>query len=176
MPERRAACSRKRSTIADRRAANDKETRFKSIANSLNVSDVVVIATRGTASASEMVANGLVADARVTIVGDRTFGKPVGQIGLEFCKRILRPTAFKTSNALDSGDFFDGLPVNCAAADDLNVAIGAATDPNVVTALAFLNTGACPVTSSLPGAADKAAGARRGAASGSHRTALARVR
>ena len=142
---------------AARGPANNKETRFQSIANSLNVSDVVVIATRATASASEMVANGLVTDARVTLIGGRTFGKPVGQIGLEFCQKILRPTAFKTSNSLDFGDFFDGLPANCAAEDDLNVAIGAASDPNVVAALAFLNTGACPVTSSLPGGAGSAA-------------------
>ena len=142
---------------AARAPANDREARFQSIANSLNVSDVVVIATRVTASASEMVANGLVTDARVTIVGERTLGKPVGQVGLEFCQKILRPTAFKTVNSLDFGDFFDGLPANCAVADNLNVAIGAASDPNVVAALAFLNTGACPVTSSLSGGADRAA-------------------
>ena len=141
---------------AARGPANNRETRFQSIANSLNVSDVVVIATRVTASASEMIANGLVTDARVTIVGERTLGKPVGQVGLEFCQKILRPTAFRTVNSLDFGDFFDGLPANCAVADNLNVAIGVASDPNVVAALAFLNTGACPVTSSL-GDADRAA-------------------
>ena len=134
---------------ADRAAANNSEELFEQIANSLNVDDLVVIATRGTASASELVANGLVTDARVAIVGDRTFGKPVGQIGLDFCEKLLRPTAFQTVNSAGFGDFFDGLPVTCAAADDLSVAVGADTDPNVVAALAFLDTGACPV-SSLP--------------------------
>ena len=73
----------------------------------------------------------------VTIVGADTFGKPVGQIGLEFCDQILRPTSFQTLNADDFGDYFDGLPVDCAAADDLNEAVGADTDPNVVAALAI---------------------------------------
>ena len=56
----------------------------------------------------------------VEIVGDRTFGKPVGQIGLEFCEKILRPTAFQTVNADGVGDYFNGLPVGagCDAADD----------------------------------------------------------
>jgi hypothetical protein len=82
----------------------------------------------------------------VTIVGDNTFGKPVGQIGIEFCEKILRPTAFQTTNADDFGDYFDGLPVDCPAADDLSVAVGLDTDPNMVTALAYLGSGTCPVT------------------------------
>ena len=79
-----------------------------------------------------------------------TFGKPVGQIGLEFCDKILRPTAFKLANALGDGDYFEGLPVDCPAADDLSVAVGDDLDPNMVAALSYINTGACPVVS-LPG-------------------------
>lgn len=139
---------------ADRGPENDSDELFERLASSLNVEDLVVIATRGTASASELVANGLVTDARVSIVGDSTFGKPVGQIGLEFCGQLLRPTAFQTVNSAGFGDFFDGLPVTCAAADDLSVAVGADSDPNVVAALAFLDNGSCPVTS-LAGDASK---------------------
>ena len=84
------------------------------------------------------------------IVGDNTFGKPVGQIGLEFCEKIMRPTAFRLANADGEGDYFDGLPVDCAAADDLSVPIGADMDPNMVAAMSLLNTGACPVVA-LPG-------------------------
>ena len=65
----------------------------------------------------------------VAIVGDTTNGKPVGQIGLEFCEQILRPTAFQTLNALDFGDYFDGLPATCSAEDDLETAVGADGDP-----------------------------------------------
>lgn len=89
----------------------------------------------------------------VVIVGDRTFGKPVGQVGFEFCGKILRPTAFQTVNADDFGDYFGGLPVDCAAADDLNVPVGDAMDPNMVAALGYLDTGACPVGAILDGLA-----------------------
>ena len=90
----------------------------------------------------------------VTIVGDRTFGKPVGQIGLEFCDKILRPTAFKLANADGDGDYFDGLSVDCAAADDLNIAVGDDLDPNVVAAMGYLDTGSCPVVA-VPGGQQK---------------------
>jgi len=143
---------------SDRAAANNRTEFFDSLASSISLSRLVVIATSGTASASELVANGLDPFALdgVTIVGSNTFGKPVGQVGLEFCDKILRPTAFQTVNADDFGDYFGGLPVDCAAADDLSVAVGVDTDPNMIAAMAYLDSGSCPVAS-LPGGQAKPA-------------------
>lgn len=133
------------------RASNNGSALFANIVNrSLNLSQLVVIASRGTASASELVTNGMIPHVNVAIVGDNTFGKPVGQIGLEFCNKILRPTAFRLANADGVGDYFNGLPVDCPAADDLTVAVGDDLDPNMVTAMAYLENGACPVVS-IPG-------------------------
>jgi len=139
---------------ADRAAEFNDEEFFERLGNSISLSRLVVIATQGTASASELVTNGMDPHVEVAIVGDRTFGKPVGQVGFEFCDKILRPTAFQTVNADDFGDYFDGLPVDCPAADDLNVDVGVAADPNMVAALAYLNTGGCPVAAS-PGGLEK---------------------
>ncbi len=138
------------------RAANNSTRFFSRLGNSVNVSQLVIIASRRTASASELVTNGMIPHVDVAIVGDRTFGKPVGQIGLEFCDKILRPTAFKLANADGDGDYFDGLPVDCAASDDLGIAVGDDLDPNMVAALSYLGTGACPVVS-IPGNQLKAA-------------------
>jgi C-terminal processing protease CtpA/Prc len=135
---------------ADRAAQNNYTTLFSLLGNSVSLSKLVVIASRGTASASELVTNGMIPHVDVAIVGDRTFGKPVGQIGLEFCDKILRPTSFKMANALGDGDYFGGLPVDCPAADDLSTAVGDDLDPNMIAAMSYINTGACPVTS-LPG-------------------------
>ena len=139
---------------ADRAAANNSTTFFARLGNSLNVSGLAIIATSGTASASELVANSMDAYFNVGIIGANTFGKPVGQIGLTFCDKILRPTSFRTVNAAGEGDYFDGLPVDCPAADDLNEAVGADTDPNLIAALSYLNTGACPVVAT-PGGQEK---------------------
>ena len=82
----------------------------------------------------------------VTIVGATTFGKPVGQVGFEFCGKILRPTAFQTVNADGDGDYFDGIPADCPAPDDLTIAVGADDDPNVLAALELFATGQCPAS------------------------------
>ncbi|MDH4072007.1 MAG: S41 family peptidase [Gammaproteobacteria bacterium] len=130
---------------------------FELLAESVNLSRLVVIATANTASASELVTNAMIPHADVSIVGGTTLGKPVGQLGLEFCDKILRPTSFETVNSNDEGRYFDGLPADCPATDDLSVAIGDAADPNIVTALALLDTGACPAPQDSTGMAQKPA-------------------
>jgi len=136
-----------------RAAEYNSTTFFARLANSVSLSRLIVIASGNTASASELIINGMEPHVEVVVVGANTLGKPVGQVGLGFCSQILRPTAFQTLNANDFGDYFDGLPVDCPAADDLNQAVGADTDPNVVAALTYLDTGACPPAA----AADKTA-------------------
>ena len=148
---------------ADRAARNDTEGFFDRLANSVSLSRLVVIATEATASASELVTNGMAPHVEVAIVGADTFGKPVGQVGFEFCSKILRPTAFQILNADDFGDYFGGLPVTpgCGADDDLNIAVGDPTDPNMIAALGYLETGACPAMAEAPGAQKAAIPAAR---------------
>ena len=80
----------------------------------------------------------------VSIVGSVTRGKPVGQLGIPFCDKILRPTAFETVNADDEGGYFGGLPVDCPVLDDVLIPIGDDSDPNLTAALFLLENGACP--------------------------------
>jgi C-terminal processing protease CtpA/Prc len=117
---------------------------FQRLLNSAVISRLVVISTNRTASASELIANSMRPHVAVSIVGDTTFGKPVGQLGIEFCDKILRPTAFETVNADNEGAYFGGLPADCPAPDDLSIAVGDDSDPNLVSALTLLDTGACP--------------------------------
>jgi hypothetical protein len=142
---------------ADRGPANNSIDYIARLGSSIDINRLIIIASRGTASASELVINGL--DPFVTggvyIVGDNTFGKPVGQVGLEFCDKILRPTSFKKSNAAGFGDYFDGLPVDCATPDNLDFATGADDDPNVLAALSYVNGAGCPVVA-VPGGQQKA--------------------
>lgn len=123
---------------------------FQRLSGSINLSRLVVIATDGTASASELITNSMEPHAAVSIVGSATFGKPVGQLGIEFCDKIIRPTAFESVNANDEGGYFDGLPADCEALDDLSVAVGVDVDPNLTTALTLLDTGACPAVTTSP--------------------------
>ena len=117
---------------------------FQSLLESISLSRLVVIATDRTASASELITNSMESHVAVSIVGSATRGKPVGQLGIPFCEKILRPTAFETVNADDEGGYFDGLPADCPAQDDVLIPIGDDADPNVTTALFLLENGACP--------------------------------
>jgi len=135
----------------DNNAASNRTEFFTRLGNSMSLSRLAVIATSNTASASELITNSMEPHAEVTIVGSNTFGKPVGQVGLEFCEKILRPTAFETVNANDEGGYFDGLPADCVASDDLAIPVGDDADPNVVAALEFFATGACPVVQAAQG-------------------------
>lgn len=131
----------------DNNAALNSIQYFRQRVNSINLSRLVIIGSGSTASASELVTNSMEPHVAVTIVGDTTFGKPVGQVGIQFCEKILRPTSFETVNSLGEGGYFEGLPVDCPAVDDLSVAVGADDDPNIVAALSYFANGACPVAS-----------------------------
>lgn len=139
------------------RAPTENRTEFfQQRTASISLSKLAVIASRGTASASELVTNSLdpFSVGGVGIIGDSTFGKPVGQVGFEFCDNILRPTAFETVNSVGFGDYFGGLPVDCVANDDLNLPVGDDADPRVIAALAYLESGSCSVTAA-PGGLSK---------------------
>jgi C-terminal processing protease CtpA/Prc len=140
---------------ADRSPDFDTEEFFELSANSINLSRLVVITTAATASSAETIINGMEPHVEVTVVGDRTFGKPVGQVGLSFCGAVLRLTAFRTVNADGFGDYFDGLPADCPVTDDLTVPVGDDADPNVTAALGYLATGACPPAPAMRSQADE---------------------
>lgn len=118
-------------------------TRFTSQAQALTLDRLFVIATRSTASASELIINSLRPYMPVVIVGDSTYGKPVGQYGFRFCDKILYPVAFSLKNVNMEGDFYDGLPVDCAAADDYLHQLGDTNEASFAEALSYIRTGGC---------------------------------
>ncbi|HWI16873.1 MAG TPA: S41 family peptidase [Vicinamibacterales bacterium] len=121
----------------------NKTTRFTNPDGALNLQRLVVITTRGSASASELVINSLRPYMPVTVIGDATYGKPVGQYGLRFCDKILYPVAFSIKNANLEGDFFDGIPVDCVAGDDYTRQLGDTNEASFAEALRFIRTGSC---------------------------------
>ena len=121
----------------------DKTTRFTNPDEALNLSQLVVITTRSSASASELVINSLRPYMPVAVIGDTTFGKPVGQYGFQFCEKVLAPVSFSIKNAINEGDFFSGIAPTCAAADDSTHQLGDAAEGSFAEALTYLRTGAC---------------------------------
>ena len=119
-------------------------TRFEETPeHTLNLQRLVVITTRSSASASELIINSLRPFIPVAVIGDTTYGKPVGQYGFNFCEKVLVPVAFSLRNANDEGDFFDGIAPTCAASDDITHQLGDPAEASYAEALTYLRTGAC---------------------------------
>jgi len=122
----------------------------------LGVDRLVVIATGGTASASELIINGLRPFIPVTVVGTTTHGKPVGQLGYNFCDKVLYPVAFKSVNSRGEGDYYTGIPADCGAPDDLDHPLGDGAEASLASALQYLRTGNCDARSSADARAQSA--------------------
>ena len=122
---------------------------------------IAFITSGGTASASELVINGLAPHVETVLIGADTYGKQVGQgrwdmhesvDGLERadCDVALRLTAFELVNGEDQGDYHQiglagtGRFTLCAAEEDISRAFGDPEETLVATALDWFGSGACP--------------------------------
>jgi len=125
------------------RSDMDGAREFQAGLTALDLDQLTVIGTDRTASASELIINGLQPFMDVDLIGDRTFGKPVGSYSFTVCDLLLAPTTFSMVNAQGQGDYFDGLPTTCDAPDGLNHALGDPDESSLAQALHFLQTGEC---------------------------------
>jgi C-terminal processing protease CtpA/Prc len=94
----------------------------------LNLTRLVVISTRETASASEVVINGLKPFMSVVTIGDTTNGKPTGMNVWGYNnKYVYAPVTFRLVNSAGQGDFYSGFPPLKYVPDDITHDFG---DPN----------------------------------------------
>ncbi len=155
---------------SDRAAEYDESVDFQSVPEAvIDFQKIVFITSEGSASASELVINGLkpyFSGTDLAVVGSPTYGKPVGQFGFDFCNDDyrLRAVTFKSVNADGNGDYFDGLPVDCQAEDDLSLPLGNANEASFAAALEYMGSGSCPMSVApgfgISGAKAKSARAR----------------
>ncbi len=107
----------------DKKISENETTYFKTTTHPLGLSRLVVISSRESASASEVIINSLRAHIPVTLIGDTTYGKPTGMYLFGYPstnpKYAFVPVTFSLFNAQDQGDFFDGIPVTNYVPDDL---------------------------------------------------------
>lgn len=130
---------------------------------SLNLDKVYILTTKSTASASELVINGLIPYMSVVQIGDVTTGKNVGSITIydspSFGKAnrnplhryAMQPIVFKTVNAQDFGDYYNGLTPTFQQKESLqNLGVlGNSSEPLLSTAIAKI-TGTARTTKIPP--------------------------
>lgn len=120
---------------------------FTKIGN-LNLSRVIFITSRSSASASELIINSLDPYMDLVLIGDNTFGKPVGSFPLSRYNRTLVennielvPITFATANAAGKAEYFDGFPANFPVGDSPKFAWGDKRDLRLGAALQFIENG-----------------------------------
>ncbi len=120
-----------------------------SILNHLNLNKVYILTSRSTASASELVINGLKPYIDVIQIGETTTGKNVGSVTLydspNFSKATanpnhkyaMQPLVLKTVNSVGFGDYQSGLPATIQQSEDFGNlgVIGDASEPLLATAI-----------------------------------------
>lgn len=131
-----------RSEFNDKKASNNATTNFKPVLYPVNMTRLVVITTRETASASEVVINGLKPHMTVVTVGDTTNGKPTGMNVWGYAnKYIFAPITFKLTNSAFQGDFFDGFAPSKYVTDDITHDWGDRNEFCIKEAIRYIETG-----------------------------------
>lgn len=145
------------------KSSQNSTRQFRSAPESIAPTALAFITTSASASASEMVANGMLPYTRgnISLVGGNTGGKPVGQIAIDraACDDRLRIVAFATENADRQGDYYNGLaPVfatrggrTCTASDEFARAMGNPAEASTARAIAALKGDSC---AAIAGTAD----------------------
>jgi C-terminal processing protease CtpA/Prc len=107
-------------TFNDKNTAYNNSYKFNIVSSPLNITRLLVITTRGTASASEDFINGLKPFFDVKCIGDTTNGKPVGMVGFQFqTSYMFWPITFSLVNSAGQGDFYKGFAPDKYVPDDI---------------------------------------------------------
>ena len=155
-------------TFRPEKAAYNETQPFTNRTEAITPIKIAFIGTGSSASASELIINAQTPylGANSEQIGSNTYGKPVGQIGLDkaTCDDRLRVVAFKTENANHQGDYFTGLKAfvgaTCSAGDDITKPLGDPAEASVKVALDYLAGRACtPIADA--GQSAQSAGGRR---------------
>jgi C-terminal processing protease CtpA/Prc len=109
----------------------------------LNMSRVVFLTTEESASGSEVLINSLKPYIHVNLVGQKTYGKPVGMRVAQLCDQMVLAITHHNHNADGFGDFFDGIPVDCPAVDSVAGDWGDLNDPMLSEAIYLLENNQC---------------------------------
>lgn len=105
--------------------------------------NIVFLTTKSTASASEMLINGISPFVKTYIIGDDTHGKPVGMNVVNSCGKTLFPVTFRYTNANDNSFGYDGLKANCYVEDDIRYSFGDKDEPMLKSGLYYLTNNSC---------------------------------
>lgn len=131
-----------KSQYNDKKTTLNATTYFTTVTTPLTLTRLVVITTRETASASEVVINGLRPYLNVITLGDTTNGKPTGMnVWTYSTKFVFAPITFKLVNSANFGDFYSGFPPAKYVSDDITHDFGDRNEFCLKEAIHYMETG-----------------------------------
>jgi len=110
-------------------------------AGNLNLGRVFFIVSASTASASELTINNLRPYMDVKLIGDTTYGKPVGFFPIDIYDFDIYPISFRTINSAGNADYYTGFAPDKLTADGVDKDWGDASEPCLAEALKYITTG-----------------------------------
>lgn len=108
---------------------------------SMGLTRVFFIVSRSSASASELIINNLKPYMDVKLIGDSTYGKPVGFFPIDVFNVSIYPISFKTVNSAGNADFYNGFGPDKKTADGVIYDWGNPAEPSLASALKYIQTG-----------------------------------
>ena len=126
------------------------DSKFSAPTNAINVKRVFIIASGGTASASEVVINGLRPLMKVVVVGTKTYGKPVGSYNYVFFNKVLSLVSFRLVNDVGNGDYFQGMEPDIQVNDDVTHDLGDPNEACLKAALQAISSNNLPLLPYIP--------------------------
>ena len=114
---------------------------------SLNISRVFFIVTSETASSSELTINNLIPEMNVQLIGDTTYGKPVGEMPIPIGHYVLYSPQFSIENSASQGGYYNGMAPGSStypgilAGDDVTKNFGDSTEMLLAHALNYVQNG-----------------------------------
>jgi carboxyl-terminal processing protease len=117
----------------------------------LNINNIYFIVSENTASASELLINNLKPYMNVKLVGEKTYGKPVGFFDIQVGDWLIFPVSFRSTNGQGQGNYFDGIPVDQQTVDGLDKDWGDVNEASLGSVLTHIRTGAFSYVPQGPG-------------------------
>ena len=114
----------------------------------LNLTRLIVIVTESTASASELIINGLKPFMDIILVGGDTHGKPVGSYSFNDRdkKYAINPITFAITNEDGEGYYFDGLKADVYVPDGLTRDFGDPEESQLKEVLYYIEHGSFSIS------------------------------
>ncbi|MBL4676154.1 MAG: hypothetical protein JKY70_08130 [Mucilaginibacter sp.] len=128
-------------------SANTEKFAKQPLGSFATLNNIFFIVTGSTASASELTINNLLPKRNVKLIGNTTYGKPVGFFAMNINKYQLYVPQFETKNSAGKGGYYAGMEPGTTdypgieAADDVSKEFGDPDEQLLKYALDYVKTG-----------------------------------